>query len=76
MQTTYERRVIAGGYVQHREVDLTTMHRGPWKFHLTGFLARTCSILMHDGTHSEIPIDGNNRITVNGRKFSESHWTH
>lgn len=66
-----------GGYYQVRE-----QGRGDWQFVIYGFGCddTTASIyrIDRDGrlVHEDVPIDGHDRLTVNGRKYGRDNWRH
>ena len=55
---------------------------GRWLFWVSGFGRVVngehveCSLVRIDGTRETVPIDSGGRITVLGRKYSDSHWQH
>jgi hypothetical protein len=73
----YETRNFKG-YFQSREVvevdGKTVAHE--WRFYLCGFNADSATILCHDKTTEQVPIDADNRIMVAGVWFSSCHWDH
>lgn len=73
----YETRNFEG-YFQSREVvdadGKTVAHE--WRFYLCGFNADSATILCHDKTTEQVPIDADNRILIDGQWFSSLHWDH
>lgn len=63
------------GYFQDREGG-----KGPWSFVIYGFGDTDCIVyrLNEAGTlvHDCVPIDANDRITINGRKYGRNNWRH
>ena len=65
------------GYVQYR--DSPDM---PWHFYVCGFdgtfegESGLCSVLRTDDTEALVPIDAEQRILINGRRYGPRYWTH
>lgn len=63
------------GYEQGREGG-----RGDWQFHIYGFGDDDCTVatLKSDGAFGSaiVPIDGLDRITIEGRKYGRRYWNH
>lgn len=55
---------------------------GQWTFYVSSFsaLARDggghCNVLKFGGGLERVPIDAKDRITILGRKYGRSRWTH
>ena len=47
-----------------------------WKYIIYGFGDNDCRVATGNNTYTDIPIDENNRITINGRKYGPSFWYH
>lgn len=77
---SWERRVVAGGFIQHREI-YQEGSRGSWQFYVSRFDSTpagqygTCEVATINGL-TTIPIDPDNRIKVNRRWYSRRHWDH
>ena len=57
--------------------------KSPWRFYITGFDATSsgqdgfCTVMRSDGCReSSVPIDAQDCITINGRKYGPENWTH
>ena len=57
--------------------------KSPWRFYITGFDATSsgqdgfCTVMRSDGCReSSVPIDAQDRITINGRKYGPENWIH
>ena len=84
--TTQEKRVVAGGFVQYREVRTDVSGPTPgqdWKFIVSSFDDSSsgqnwfCTVQLADGSlRRNVPIDAENRITINGRKYGRKNWDH
>lgn len=53
----------------------------PWRFNVTGFDGTTdtdgiCSVRLVDGSEKDVPIDGENFITIRGKKYGPLEWDH
>ena len=66
------------GWFQSREGG-----RGNWRFQVPwfGLDDRTCSVyaIAQDGTltaRDDVPIDSQNRILIDGKRYSRDHWCH
>lgn len=65
------------GFAQFREDE-----NDPWRFYVSGFdstscgEAGECAVLRTDGGLEWVPIDAENRISINGRKYGRQHWDH
>ncbi len=47
-----------------------------WQFNITGFSDNDCGVLMRDGTITRQKIDGQDRLIIDGKKFSRRNWNH
>lgn len=65
------------GFKQYRDSP-----RSPWCFYITGFdcrhsgAANRCHVLRTDGTTACVPIDADNRILIDGRRYGQRRWNH
>ncbi len=57
--------------------------KSPWRFYITGFDATSsgqagfCTVMLSDGNRdSSVPIDAQDRITINGLKYGPENWIH
>jgi hypothetical protein len=65
------------GFFQHREI-VEGVPLGAWKFNVSSFGNddKDCFLLMTDGSLTRVPIDKDDRITVNGRLYGRENWHH
>ena len=64
------------GYFQSREVGARN-----WCFQISTFADTHCDVLTLDSNgdiahENFVPIDAQDRITILGRKYGRSHWSH
>ncbi len=65
------------GYHQSREGSA-----GPWRFYVSGFdhtfsgQDGFCYVLLTGGNTERVPIDKDDRILINGRRYGREHWSH
>ena len=65
------------GFYQSREGGV-----GDWQFHISSFdssmtgSAGKCSLILAGGGTEDVPIDAQDRITVDGIKYGRKHWKH
>ena len=73
----WQRRVINGGWVQRREGT-----RGRWMFEIVSFDATFsghsgfCHVENTKQPFNRVPIDAQDRILINGRRYRRAHWHH
>ena len=73
-ESTWEKRELHG-YAQSRERRLG--YSSGWRFYVSGFNERRCSVLRADGTIDyHVAINSKSSILIAGRWFSYKHWDH
>ena len=61
------------GYKQSREM----VKGSKWLFEVSDFPSESLAVVvMYDGSRDVVSIDDENRITIRGRKYADSHWQH
>lgn len=63
------------GFHQHREV-VDGKPIEPWRYMVLSFGEKDCAVLLSSGESVRVPIDGLNRIYVNGLWLSPEKWDH
>lgn len=75
IMSTWQKRITQTGFVQFREGT-----RDRWRFQIYGFCGEpgamgTCTVMAENGKR-ECPIDGKNRVLIDGKWYSPLHWNH
>jgi hypothetical protein len=76
-----QRREVSGGWLQFR-CKRANGGFDNWRFQIIGFddtvsgQAGFCNVMRADGAYNRTPIDAQDRILINGRRYGRQHWVH